>query len=98
MQLIIDDDNILLPDEAVLEVLTFTMRHGPTLGIYLNAGKTELLMGKHGSYDAANSFFEQLTNPLGPYQLDPSRVKFYPDDYPNDAHLYGTRVLGTPTS
>ena len=96
VQFIIDDGNFLLPDEAVLEVLTFTMRHGPSLGIHINASKTELLMGKHGSYDAANSFFEQLTDPLGPYQLDPSRVKFHPDDYPNDAHLYGTRVLGTP--
>ena len=41
---IIDDGNFLLPDEAVLEVLLFTMEHGPPLGIHLNAGKTELLM------------------------------------------------------
>ena len=34
------------------------MEYGPPLGIYLNAGKTELLMGKHGSYEAAYSFFE----------------------------------------
>ena len=74
MQFIIDDGNFLLPDEAVLEVLLFTMEHGPLLGIHLNAGKTELLMGKHGSYDAAYLFFEELTNPEGPYRLQPERV------------------------
>ena len=76
---------------VVLEVLLFTMEHGPPLGIHLNAGKTELLMAKHGSYDAAYSFFEELTNPEGP-----EMVRFHPDDYPHDAPLYGTRVLGTP--
>ena len=96
MQFIIDDGNFLLPDEAVLGVLLFTMEHGPPLGIHLNAGKTELLMGKHGSYDAAHSFFEVLTNPEGPHRLQPERVRFHPDDYPSDAPLYGTRVLGTP--
>ena len=74
------DGNFLLPDEAVLEVLLFTMEHGPPLGIHLNAGKAELLMGKHGSYDAAYSFFEELTNPEGPYRLQPERVRFHPDD------------------
>ena len=29
MQFIIDDGNFLLPDEAVLEVLLFTMEHAP---------------------------------------------------------------------
>ena len=58
VQFIIDDGNFLLPDEAVLEVLFITMEHGPPLSIHLNTGKTELLMGKHGSYDAAYSFFE----------------------------------------
>ena len=72
---------------VVLEVLLFTMEHGPPLGIHLNAGKTELLMAKHGSYDAAYSFFEELTNPEGP-----EMVRFHPDDYPSDAPLYGTRV------
>ena len=46
VQFIIDDGDFLLPDEAVLEVHLFTMEHGPLLGIHLNAGKTELLMGK----------------------------------------------------
>ena len=96
MQFIIDDGNVFLPDEAVLEVLLFIREHGPPLGIHLNAGKTELLMGKHGSYDAAYLFFEVLTNPEGPYRLQPERVRFHPDDYPSDAPLYGTRVLGTP--
>ena len=41
-------------------------------------------------------FFEELTNPEGPYRLQPERVRFDPDDYPRDAPLYGTRVLGTP--
>ena len=45
-------------------------------------------MGKHGSYDAAYLFFEQLTDPVGSFRLDPSRVKFRPDDYPNDAQLW----------
>ena len=58
--------------------------------------ESELFMGKHGSYDAAYSFFEELTNPEGPYRLLPERVRFHPDDYPSDAPLYGTRVLGTP--
>ena len=97
MQFIIDDGNFLLPDEAVLEVLLFTMEHGPPLGIHLHAGKTELLMGKHGSYDDDDAylFFEELTNPEGLYHLQPERVRFHPDDYPSDALLYGTRVLGT---
>ena len=43
-----------MADEAVLEVLMFTMEHGPPPGIHLNAGKTVLLMGKYGSYDAAH--------------------------------------------
>ena len=34
VQFIIDDGNFLLSDEAVLEVLLFTMEHGPPLGIY----------------------------------------------------------------
>ena len=72
MQFIIDDGNFLLPDEAVHEVLMLTMEHGPPLGIHLNVGKTELFMGKHGSYDAAYSFFEELTNPEGPsHRLQP---------------------------
>ena len=53
-------------------------------------------MGKHGSYDSAYLFFEVLTNPEGPYRLQPERVQFHPDDYPSDAPLCGTRVLGTP--
>ncbi len=56
------------------------MEHGPPLGIHLNAGKTELLMGKHGFYDAAYSFFEVLTNPEGPYRLQPERVRFHPNE------------------
>ena len=44
VQFIIDDGNFLLPDEAVLEVLLITIKHGPPLSIHLNAGKTELLM------------------------------------------------------
>ena len=53
-------------------------------------------MGKHGPYDAAYLFFKELTNPEGPHRLQPERVPFHPDDYPSDAPLYGTRVLGTP--
>ena len=68
-----------MADEAVLEVLMFTMKHDPPPGIHLNAGKTELLIGKHGSYDAAYSFFEELTNPEGPYRLQPERVRFHSD-------------------
>ena len=96
VQFIIDDGNFLLPDEAVHEVLMLTMEHGPPLGIHLNVGKTELLMGKHGSYDAAYSFFEELTNPEGPYRLQPERFRFHPDDYPSDAPLYGTRCTWRP--
>ena len=69
VQFFIDDGNFLLPDEAVLGVLLFTMEHGPPLGIHLNAGKIALLMGKHGSYDTAYSFFEELINTEGPYRL-----------------------------
>ena len=57
----------------------------------------ESIMGKHGSYDDDDAylFFEELTNPEGLYHLQPERVRFHPDDYPSDALLYGTRVLGT---
>lgn len=96
VQFIIDDGNFLLPDEAVLEVLLFTMQYGPSLGIHLNAGKTELLMGRHGSLESASGFFDLLTDPAGHYRLDPLRVKFHPEDKPADTLLYGTRVLGTP--
>ena len=50
--------------------------------------KSELLMAKHGSYDAAYSLFEELTNPVGPHRLQPERFRFHPDDYPSDAPLY----------
>ena len=40
--------------------------------------------------------FVGLTNPEGPYRLQPERVRFHLNDYPSDAPLYGTRVLGTP--
>jgi hypothetical protein len=53
-------------------------------------------MGKHGSITAASTFFAQLTDPEGIYRLDPSRVRFHPDDKPDDCVLFGTRVLGTP--
>ena len=59
----------LLHGHQAFKSLLFT-----SLGIHLDAGKTELLMGKHGSYDAAYSFFEVLTNPEGPYRLQPERV------------------------
>jgi hypothetical protein len=72
------------------------MQHGPPLGIHLNAGKTELLMGKHGSLEAASAFFTLLTDPAVLYRLDPARVRFHPDDKPDDSVLFGTRVLGTP--
>ena len=64
----------LLHGHQAFKSLLFTMEHGSSLRTHLNAGKTELLMGKHGSYDAAYSFFEVLTNPEGPYRLQPERV------------------------